>query len=145
MSRFHFRLQTLLSYRQHIVEQAEHALAQMLAEERALAEQIESCQRELDRCSQTPTTRTASDLQTRDAYRRQLLDRIAVLQRQLAIVRTECERSRQKLVEHMQERDVVEKLRQRHFDEYLLAERRNEQRQLDDIAARSSHKRTSTL
>lgn len=41
MARFHFRLQSLLHYRQHLVGQAEQALAQLIASEQALVTEIE--------------------------------------------------------------------------------------------------------
>ncbi len=136
MPRFRFRLQTLLHYRQHLVEQTEQALARLNAEEHALLDALERCQAELQRGAIDSASIKAHHLQAYDAYRQQLVERIRMLERQLLAVRAERDREQERLVERLQDCDVLERLRQRQHQEYLHAERRHEQSQLDEIAAR---------
>ena len=65
-----------------------------------------------------------------------LAEQISTLERELEFLSIERERAELRLVERMQEQDVLERLRQRRYEEYMLEERRDEQRQLDDIAGR---------
>lgn len=136
MARFHFRLQSLLHYRHHLVEQAEQALAQVVASEQAVIAQIEQYRSALARCSAEMASVKAHDLQSHDAHRHHLLECIALLEQQRAVIRAECERLQEELITRMQECKTIEKLRQRRLDEYLRDQRRREQHQLDEIAAR---------
>lgn len=136
MARFHFRLQSLLHYRQHLVGQAEQALAQLIASEQALVTEIEQCRSALACCPTGIASVKARDLQAHDAHRHHLLERIALLEQQRAVIHAERERLQEELIERMQECETIEKLRQRRLEEYLLDQRRREQHQLDEIAAR---------
>lgn len=139
MAQFRFRLQTLLRYRQHLVEQAEHALAQLVAEELAVMESLERCRATLYACSEQGAAMKAHQLQAQDAYRQHLAEQIRMLERQLQTIQAARRQQQERLVERMQDCDVLERLRERQFQEYLDAERRGEQQQLDDIAARKRH------
>ncbi|GIV55061.1 MAG: hypothetical protein KatS3mg039_1579 [Candidatus Kapaibacterium sp.] len=143
MARFRFRLQTLLHYRQHLVEQSEQAVARLSAEEQALLEQIHHCRAELNSRADHGAGMKAHQLQLQDAYRQQLADRVRLLERQLDAVRSERQREQERLVERMQACDVLERLRERRLQEHAYTERRDEQNQLDDIATRQRRARSS--
>lgn len=136
MAHFRFRLETLFRFREHLAEQAEHEVARLAREEQSLRAAIEQLHRRLlDEQEQSATT-VAHDLQTLDAHRRSLAEQIRALERELEAVRVERERAEQRMIERMQERDVLGRLRQRRYEEFTLEQRRQEQRQLDEIAAR---------
>ncbi len=136
MARFRFRLQPLLHYREYRTEQAKHELARLSAEEQTLRAAIEQL-RERMRALEVHSDRTpAHQLQVFDAHRQHLAEQIRTLERELDFLSIERERAELRLVERMQEQDVLERLRQRRYEEYVLEERRDEQRQIDDIAGR---------
>ncbi|GBD05671.1 hypothetical protein HRbin20_01260 [bacterium HR20] len=136
MAHFRFRLETLLRYREHLAEQAEYEVARLAAEEQSLRAAIEQLHRRMLDEQEQSTTTAAHHLQMLDAHRRSLAEQIRTLEQELDAVRTERERAEQRLIERMQERDVLGRLRQRRYEEFALEQRRHEQRQLDEIAAR---------
>lgn len=139
MARFRFRLQTLLHYREHLVEQAQQALAQLCAREQALLAEINHCKQKLEYFGVQGTAWTAHELQVHDAYRQRLTEELTMLQSKLAVLQLEREQMQYQLLERMSERDALEKMRQRHLEEHQRLLQRAEQHLLDDIAGRRSH------
>ncbi|GIV56979.1 MAG: hypothetical protein KatS3mg040_1747 [Candidatus Kapaibacterium sp.] len=115
MAHFRFRLETLLRYRKHHAEQAEYEVARLAAEEQSLRAAIEQLHRRMLDEQEQSTTTAAHHLQMLDAHRRSLAEQIRTLEQELDAVRTERERAEQRLIERMQERDVLGRLRQRQY------------------------------
>lgn len=136
MAHFRFRLETLLRYREHLADQAEHEVARLSAEEQSLRTAIEQLHQRMLEAAVFDATTAACHLQTLDAHRRSLAEQIRTLAKELEVVRLERERAELRLLERMQDRDVLGRLRQRRYEEFALEQRRKEQSQLDEIAAR---------
>ncbi|MCX7929366.1 MAG: flagellar export protein FliJ [Chlorobi bacterium] len=136
MARFRFRLQSLLEYRQHLVEEAQQELAHLNARARAIEAAIDQCVQDIDEAAAPTSSVKAHLLQLHDARRQHLVERVYMLKQDLESVRAEQERATERLVQRMQQRQVLDKLRQRRLEEHILDERRTEQQRLDEIAAR---------
>jgi flagellar protein FliJ len=140
VKRFAFALQPVLDHRKRIEDEKQLVVAQR---KRALDE----AERELERLNEEFRLHAAmlrdkhKKLETRELQciyaHLQFLDRCIVAQiRIVAERRVALDRARAELLEASKEKKVVEKLKERRREAYVLEEQRVEQKELDDGNAR---------
>jgi flagellar FliJ protein len=143
MGRFQFRFDTLKKIRESERQQRRLELAQALQAEQLVETQIHQLEAEEQetrtRCQAAagPGRVDVDTLLDIHRYAAILKVRVQLLRDQLARLRTEIERRRQVLVEADRQVRVLEKLRERQWDEYCLAESRREVKNMDEVAQRS--------
>ncbi len=140
MKKFRFALQPVLEHRKRIEDEKQLVVA---ARRRALDEaesELTRLNEEFRQHSQTLRTRHSAletgELQSLYAHL-QFLDRCTVAQiRIVAERRVALDRARADLLEASKEKQIVEKLKERRKDAFVLEEQRIEQNELDDGNAR---------
>ncbi|MCW2277941.1 flagellar export protein FliJ [Heliophilum fasciatum] len=139
MKRFQFRLQTALMVKTH---QEEMVKREMQVQQQALEQQetlLAEIRQHMDSAMQNVRNRSAVniDVQERMMFVRYWQRMQAQEQRQLRQVDQEkqkLEAVRQRLIAAMQERKVLEKLREKHLTEYKKQMLEEEQIYLDELA-----------
>ena len=140
MKRFNFRLQPVLDHRKRIEDQKQLVVA-------ARARALDEAERELARLNEEFRKHS---MMLRDGHKKletrelqciyahlQFLDRCIVAQiRIVAERRVALDRARTDLLEASKEKKIVEKLKERRREGYVLEEQRMEQKELDDGNAR---------
>ena len=141
-----FRLQTVLDYRWQVEEMAKAELGKatmrltrhrmMLAElaEQRLAYSVELEARQRDGISAREHRLTVE-------YLSSVARRIEDGERFEEALEAEVGRCREVVVEAQRNRKVIERLRERHYDRWLLEERRAEQAGLDELAVLGHRRR----
>jgi flagellar protein FliJ len=140
MKRFRFKLQTVLDQRKAKEDRLQAELGELLREEadeaaklaallERLAEAVASVESALD--SSLP----ANEIAGADEYAKCLRDDVKVQQLTIRAVRSKVEAKRAEVVEAMKERKVLEALRDKQEREYVAAQMRVEQNELDDVAS----------
>ena len=140
MRMFKFRLQTLLDQRKakedRILGELGKLRGEEAAEERVLAslrDRLKSACASLER--ELAQSGGAEEINRWDEYAKATRDDIRVQELTLIAVRERVEAKRQELIKAMQERQVLESLRDKQEREYLLSIARAEQNELDDMAS----------
>ena len=140
MKRFTFRLQPVLDHRKRIEDQKQLVVA-------ARARALDEAERELARLNEEFRKHS---MMLRDGHKKfetrelqciyahlQFLDRCIVAQiRIVAERRVALDRARTDLLEASKEKKIVEKLKERRREGYVLEEQRMEQKEIDDGNAR---------
>jgi flagellar protein FliJ len=140
MKRFTFRLQPVLDHRKRIEDQKQLVVA-------ARARSLDEAERELARLNEEFRKHS---MMLRDGHKKfetrelqciyahlQFLDRCIVAQiRIVAERRVALDRARTDLLEASKEKKIVEKLKERRREGYVLEEQRMEQKEIDDGNAR---------
>ncbi|MGC2130856.1 MAG: flagellar export protein FliJ [Candidatus Aquilonibacter sp.] len=140
MKRFNFRLQPVLDHRKRIEDQKQLVVA-------ARARALDEAECELARLNEEFRNHSVmlreghKKLETRELQciyaHLQFLDRCIVAQiRIVAERRVALDRARTELLEASKEKKIVEKLKERRREGYVLEEQRMEQKELDDGNAR---------
>lgn len=140
MKKFRFRLQTLLDQRKSIEEVLQAELGKLLHEELTELERLEQLKFRLGQAWQhfdalsadTHTTAEAFDIC--DRWSKALRDDIKVQALTIEAVRRRIDEKRTEVAEAMKQRKVIETLRDRQEQEYIVQQARVEQNALDDIA-----------
>lgn len=142
MTEFRFRLASLMRLRESERDERREALAQAYRADQMLQQQQETVQndlrenqRQVQECA-APGPISVERLLGRHRYELILQAQLRQLQRQRQTIAAEIERRRQALVEADRELKILEKLRERHFQEYLFQQQKLELRELDEIALR---------
>lgn len=142
MTEFRFRLASLMRLRESERDERREALAQAYRADQMLQQQQEAVQndlrenqRQVQECA-APGPISVERLLGRHRYELILQAQLRQLQRQRQTIAAEIERRRQALVEADRELKILEKLRERHFQEYLFQQQKLELRELDEIALR---------
>jgi flagellar FliJ protein len=141
MSKFHFRLETLLRLRMAERDERRADLAKALRAEELLQNeqrQIESEQLQISlklRERSSPGEADVDGLLRTNRYQMVLKARRGQLAAQLAQVRAEIERRRQVLVEADRQVRVLEKLRERQLAAHRQVQAKLEVKELDELAA----------
>lgn len=140
-----FKLQTVLDYRERLESLAQQAHAEALERENRLLEDLTAKRRELDRLREE-----FEDLQRKglDAFEFSLysnhighaMGQVADLVERWEAARDEVERRRQALCVASQERQLLEKLKEKHRNEAYAEELHKEAVQLDEVAVRQFRK-----
>lgn len=145
MSRFQFRLATLLRIREHERQQRQAELAQALEAEHIMQQQVDGIAAEIAQAKEVRRRLTApgalavDQVVEQQRYGLHLLLQSASAAEKLGQVKAEAERRRAILVDANRQVRVLEKLRERqstaHEASLLLAE----QKQLDEVATRNCY------
>lgn len=137
-----FKLDSVLSYRTSLEEQAQHALAVSLQKQRELLSRIDEQQKELQQQDQQLKLRQQEGLGIAeiDLYE----GRIDHCRRCCAELKTELQQLEQQIVEQRdallqaaRDRQILDKLKERQDAEYHNEQNRKERMQLDEISLRN--------
>ena len=143
ISRFQFRLATLLRIREHERQQRQTELAQALEAERIIQQQVDEIAAEIalakDKARRlaSPGEIPVDQLLEQQRYGLHLLLQSAAAAEKLGQVRAEAERRRAILVDANRQVRVLEKLREKQSAAFEAALLQAEQKQLDEVANRS--------
>jgi len=147
---FRFPLQAVLHFRQSLERQQEtllRAANQRVGRVRHLLEQLDQCQRQTEVLSAEELTggTTAAELHLSVAKQNALRDQHTALERELARLENLRDQQQRSFHHARQQREMIQSLRDRQFQEYARQESRQEQRRLDDLfLLRQSHLRRET-
>ncbi|MBF7081960.1 flagellar export protein FliJ [Desulfallas sp. Bu1-1] len=135
MRKFEFRLEPVLKQREAREEQAALEQARALEEYNRKLRRLTEARENLARVAQSDCHAGLVDWFNKLAYCEFMA--CEVKQRELEVNRSnkKLERCRNNLVQAMQERTVIEKLKEKQFSTYKLAVSRLEQKELDELAA----------
>lgn len=145
MARFDFRLQTLLTLRNHERARRRAELAAALAQENEINERRRLLEIELAGQRQYVRAGTAlgrialENLQSAAAYERVLRDQMAQVAASHEAAAGRAIQAQQALTEAESEVRALEKLRERQFGEFTLDRARREACRLDEAGARARH------
>jgi flagellar FliJ protein len=142
MKSFRFRLHAILTLREDREQAAQRLYADALRAVDAVQQRIQATQRQLDALAADRQTRLnhgvpADELGSLDRYRRVLDLRLNRLREEHAAARAAADRSWQSLLKARQDREALEKYRNRLERDHDAAAARLEQRLLDDLASRA--------
>jgi flagellar FliJ protein len=146
MSRFQFRLKSLLAVRETTRDLRRAELAESLALDRGLNEREAALQRELDDQNQwfrrgaAPGPLDVDRLSTGHRYQLLLRSQARALAGERQSLALEIERRRQALLDADREVRVLEKLRERQFEHFRRQQAAAEVKQLDEAAARTTNR-----
>jgi len=139
MAGFTFQYETLLEQRRRTERQRQRELAEVQQQAEAMKQQLRDMQHTVD----------ASKRQLRDdltgrvnlgelgsvtRYSAQVTFRGQQLVQKLASQQKQVERARQRLMHATQQRQILERLKEKHHERWLWHQRRNERRQQDELA-----------
>lgn len=136
-----FRLQSVLSYREDVEEALQLELARLRIEEQAAQDQLDALNRdalaglESIRPFQVGRSADVTLIEQGFAYVAYMAERIRLQSAVMAEIATRVEAKRQELVEAMQKRKTMEKLKERHVQAYESWASRVEQSAIDDMVA----------
>ncbi|MGQ9487795.1 MAG: flagellar export protein FliJ [Armatimonadota bacterium] len=137
MRRFVFSLQKVLEYRQRLEEQAIRAFAEaqrhLEREQAVLAELISLREQCLQRSSRAKRL-AVEMLDVEQTYLFALEGRIEAQRQRVAEAEAVLEERRQALIEAQRERKALERLRDKHYEQWRQEVLRAEQQVLDDLA-----------
>lgn len=136
MKRFHFSLQSVLSLREQLEQEAERRYAAALAAHEAVLEQIRQLQREFEATWEQQRANYHAGV---PVWRAEQLHAYAVLleerKRQLEAERQKAtqamEKARQQMVQATQQREILDKYRERRRKAYDYAAAQAEQKEMD--------------
>ncbi len=134
MARFKFRLEQVLKYRSQLEDQASLAFGQARSALAAQAEKLKQLEKNLESQESMPY-RSAQEYWLRGNFIRSLREDIA--EAELARQRLELlvERRRHEMVKASQERQLLDKLKEKQAERYAHEQEVKEQNNLDEIAS----------
>ena len=140
MKKFRFSLETVLEYKQQILDslQAEHGA--ILARIRKQEEHIEALEAEYRHLSQEFNRRKAEGISILDAlkyeqYLRAMERQIQLALEDLAQLQKKEEAKRAEVVTAKQDTSSIEKLREKKLDHYKKAMQKNEEAMIDELVS----------
>ena len=140
MKKFRFALETVLEYKQQILDslQAEHGA--ILARIRQQEEHIEALEAEYRHLSQEFNRRKAEGISILDAlkyeqYLRAMERQLEEAYQRLEQLRKQAEEKRQEVVEAKKETSSIEKLREKKLDSYNKAVQKSEESMIDELVS----------
>ncbi len=139
MKKFRFRLQTLLDQRLAHEEQLLAELGELQREEAREVEKLRVMQFRLaDVCQQIQKEIADSNLgevSRLDDFANALRDDITIQELTIQAIHERVEAKRLELIEAMKERKVLEALRDKQQEEYIKAQMKAEQNEMDEMAS----------
>ncbi len=149
MAKYKFRLETLKRVREARRDEQRASLAEAFHAEQVLVESQAELAAEAESLRELRRSATAGEYmnvnQLLEAQRYELLLKAQgqELTKQAILLTTETERRRRLLVEADRNVRALERLDERHHDEFKRRQQRNESKQLDEIATNRWHKTSS--
>ncbi len=148
MNDFNFRLQPVLDHRRRLEDQAKLGLARAKAAERAARDALAGMEHAFGdgQCEMADARRDEVDAAEVAVYQR-YLDRLKLdIAEQSGLVTTlhiRSEERRSEVIDGMKARKVVEKLKERQYEQHRIELNRYEQKQVDEFAT-TRHRRSGT-
>lgn len=145
MKKFKFALDTVLSYKQQVLDSLQGEYAEAMAQVRAQEALLEDLWQEYRDCDQEYHGRAAEGFAITDALMYQSALRAAELEiqretKRLEELEAEAERRREKMVEAKKETSSLEKLREKKLDAYHKAEAKSEELFIEEfVSAARAH------
>ncbi len=142
MARFQFRLKTLLAVREAARDECQARLAEMYLAQRRLESRCAWLDAELSgqqarvRADVAPGRVDVDRLLTTDRYESVLRSEAEILAKREQALASEIERQRQAVTAADSEVRVLEKLREKQFEQYRQQQSLVEAKQFDEVAAR---------
>lgn len=134
MAGFKFRLEQILRYRAQLEDQAKMALASALAELSAEEQKLENLKSLLQQ-QEGIACLDPAEFWLRDNYIRSLKDDIESTVLKLDMFKLKVERCRHELIKKSQERQLLQKLKEKQAERYANEQKLKEQTILDEIAS----------
>jgi flagellar FliJ protein len=144
MRRFNFRLERILSLRQHSEDQAEQKLARVSGEYAQLEGELGRLSQEREATFRLGDPASRADINYRiaqSAYISYLETRSVEVESQRAAKAEELDEAQAEYREALKQRKVLDNLKSRRSEEYYKEQRRAEGRELDDIGGQMSIRR----
>ena len=140
MKKFKFSLDTVLDYKQQVLDalRGEHAV--ILAQVRAQEAVVEGLEREYSQVDGEFTQRKLEGLTVLDAlnyeqYLRALEREVKEEYRKLSLLRRQEEQKRGQVVEARKETATIEKLKERKLEDYRKAEQKDEELRIEEFVS----------
>ena len=134
MAGFKFRLEQILRYRAQLEDQAKMALSSALAELTAQEQNLERLKNLLQQ-QEGIACLDPAEFWLRDNYIRSLKDDIEAAALKVETLKLKVERCRYELIKKSQERQLLQKLKEKQAERYANEQKLKEQSILDEIAS----------
>lgn len=140
MAKFRYRMQNVLNIKLSMERQAKQQYAEANARLREEEEKLNVLLRRKFEYEQTARQLLADELNVRDiAVNHEAIARmddfIREQRREVQLAVRAVERARQRMTEVMQERKTHERLREKAFDEFLMEEKHQEGKEIDELVS----------
>lgn len=137
MAGFKFSLEKVLKYREQLENEAKALAAGLQQKNQALKDRYAQLKQEErlqeQKLAATPFSQSG-DRWLIDMYIKAIRQDIAQTQTDIAKTDAELEQAKRVLAEKSKDRKIMEKLKEKHFEQYKKEEQLKEQRNLDEIA-----------
>lgn len=138
MAGFKFSLEKVLKYREQLENEAKALAAGLQQKSQALKDRYAQLKQEErlqeQKLAATPFSQSG-DRWLVDMYIKAIRQDIAQTQTDIAKTDAELEQAKRVLAEKSKDRKIMEKLKEKHFEQYKKEEQLKEQRNLDEIAS----------
>ncbi len=138
MAGFKFSLEKVLKYREQLENEAKALAAGLQQKSQALKDRYAQLKQEErlqeQKLAATPFSQSG-DRWLIDMYIKAIRQDIAQTQTDIAKTDAELEQAKRVLAEKSKDRKIMEKLKEKHFEQYKKEEQLKEQRNLDEIAS----------
>ncbi|MCM1102763.1 MAG: flagellar export protein FliJ [bacterium] len=140
MAKFRYRMQNVLNIKLSMERQAKQQYAEANAKLREEEEKLNVLLRRKFEYEQTARQLLADELNVRDITTNneaiaRMDDFIKEQRREVQLAMRAVERARQKMTEVMQDRKTHERLREKAFDEFLMEEKHQESKEIDELVS----------
>ena len=140
MAKFRYRMQNVLNIKLSMERQAKQQYAEANARLREEEEKLNVLLRRKFEYEQTARQLLADSLNVRDITTNneailRMEDFIKEQHKEVQLALRAVEKARQKMTEVMQERKTHERLREKAFDEFLLEEKHQESKEIDELVS----------
>ena len=137
---FRFRLERVLRQRHRQVDACSREVAEAEAALQGAARAVEEAARELQQCRRDSAAGLGGPLDARSlmraaAWQEELVARLRSREAVMAQAQQDTEAARTRLQQAWRDREAIERLRERHHEEWRQEEARRERRELDEIGA----------
>lgn len=140
MAKFRYRMQNVLNIKLSMERQAKQQYAEANAKLREEEEKLNVLLRRKFEYEQTARQLLTDELNVRDITTNneaiaRMDDFIKEQRREVQLAMRAVERARQKMTEVMQDRKTHERLREKAFDEFLMEEKHQESKEIDELVS----------
>lgn len=148
MKKFHFHLETVLTYRAHLEEKEKQLLTSMQLfyehEQRRLTElEAQQARVEAERTAREGAPFTKAEIELYRAYSKRLAASIRSKRSQLETLQGQVDKQKQAVVQAYKNRRILERLKAKQWDAYRLDAGKEEQKFVDELQiVKHSHRRS---
>jgi flagellar FliJ protein len=142
MAGFTFQYETVLEQRRRVERQRQRELAEAQQAQQRMKDQLRQMQQTVDQSKQQIREQLIGSVDLTQIgsvarYSAQVTFRGQQLVQQLATQDKEVQQARAQLAEATRQRKILEQLKERHYQQWLWQQRRNERRQQDELATKT--------